>query len=69
MITGLTIYIAASYCIFSKNQISAGTLMTPVLMIFIFIPVFSEIIKMLAEVVLSIFVFLFFYKKNGFEKD
>ncbi|KLU73067.1 MAG: hypothetical protein RHS_1153 [Robinsoniella sp. RHS] len=43
--------------------------MTPVLIIFIFIPVFSEIIKMLAEVILSIFVFLFFYKKNGFEKD
>lgn len=91
--------------IFAKNQVSAGTLMTPVLMIFIFIPIFSEIIKsladiskfmftgilmemtmnmasnpdkilnvgsiaiMLAEVVLSIFVFLFFYKKNGFEKD
>lgn len=91
--------------IFAKNQVSAGTIMTPVLMIFIFIPIFSEIIKvladiskfmftgilmemtmnmaaktdkvlnvgsvviMLAEVVISIFVFLFFYKKNGFEKD
>lgn len=91
--------------IFAKNQVSAGTIMTPILMIFIFIPIFSELISVLAnisklmftgilmemtmnmaantdqvlnvgsiaimlvEVVLSVIVFLFFYKKNGFEKD
>ncbi|WP_394926412.1 ABC transporter permease [uncultured Robinsoniella sp.] len=91
--------------IFAKNQVSAGTIMTPVMMILIFIPIFSNIIEILAdiskfiftgiimdltmniaskegnslnygsiaimaaEVILAIFVFLFFYKKNGFEKD
>lgn len=91
--------------IFAKNQVSAGTLITPVLLILLLVPMFSDfidglsvvsqfvftgiimdmimnislqtdtilnmssIIVMVVEAILSIFLFVLFYKKNGFEKD
>ena len=91
--------------IFAKNQVSAGTIITPVALILMLIPMFAdmidelsnvsrflftgilmdmvsdisakadEIIKLesiailIAEVVVSIVLFIFFYRKNGFEKD
>lgn len=91
--------------IFAKNQVSAGTIITPVVLIFMLIPMFAnmieelskisrflftgilmdmiadistgakEIIKpesiaiLIAEVIISIALFVIFYRKNGFEKD
>ncbi len=91
--------------IFAKNQVSAGTIITPVVLIFMLIPMFAnmieelskisrflftgilmdmiadistgakEIIKpesiviLIAEVIISIALFIIFYRKNGFEKD
>ena len=91
--------------IFAKNQVSAGTLITPVALILMLIPMFADMIDelsnvsrflftgilmdmvsdisknadkiikpesiaiLIAEVVVSIVLFIFFYRKNGFEKD
>ena len=91
--------------IFAKNQVSAGTIITPVVLIFMLIPMFAnmieelskisrflftgilmdmiadistgakEIIKpesiviLIAEVIISIALFIIFYRKNGFEKE
>ena len=91
--------------IFTKNQVSAGTIITPVVLIFMLIPMFAnmieelskisrflftgilmdmiadistgakEIIKpesiviLIAEVIISIALFIIFYRKNGFEKE
>lgn len=91
--------------IFSKNQVSASTITTPVLMLFTFIPTFSsfveslksisqflftgvisdmveainthssftltvfQVVILIGEIVISILLFLYIYKKNGFEKD
>ena len=89
--------------IFAKNQMSAGTITTPALLILMMIPMFSPMIGslekissflftgvaysailrihlgeppvepkdaviLLAETVLAILVFLFLYRKNGFER-
>lgn len=88
--------------IFAKNQMSAGTMTTPVLLVFMMIPMFSDlnetvatisdflftgiimnvirnismhvsvidiksIIILIAEIILSIVLFLVLYKKNGYE--
>lgn len=91
--------------IFAKNQVSAGTIITPVVLIFMLIPMFAnmieelskisrflftgilmdmiadistgakEIIKpesiviLVTEVIISIALFVIFYRKNGFEKE
>lgn len=91
--------------IFSKNQVSASTITTPVLMLFTFIPTFAsfveslksvsqflftgvisdmveaisthssftltvfQVVILLSEILISILLFLYIYKKTGFEKD
>ena len=41
--------------IFAKNQVSAGTVITPVLMVFMLIPMFADMIESLEEI--SRFIF------------
>lgn len=91
--------------IFSKNQVSAGTITSPVLLALMMIPMFSNFIDgldkiseffftgiimdlisnissksdtildlksiliLVIEVILSVVLFIFFYQRNGFEKD
>ncbi|MFR4405411.1 MAG: ABC transporter permease [Anaerovoracaceae bacterium] len=91
--------------IFAKNQVSAGTVITPVLMIFMLIPMFADmidsleklsqftftgivmemmmrimeekesvitvqgIIVMSAEAALTALIFIWLYKRNGFERE
>lgn len=91
--------------IFAKNQVSAGTITTPVLLVIVMVPIFGDVVEALselskyvftgilmdmilamgdhaekildmssvlimsAEAILAIVLFLFFYKRNGFERD
>lgn len=91
--------------IFSKNQVSAGTVTTPVLLILLLVPIFSDYVEamqgisefvftgvmmdtiahiasgadellsaksvgiMAVEVIAAALLFLYFYKKNGYEKE
>ena len=91
--------------IFAKNQVSAGTITTPVLLLLVMVPIFGDVVEALSglseyvftgivmdmimtmgdgakkvldsgsivvmacEVILAVLLFLFFYKRNGFERD
>lgn len=91
--------------IFAKNQVSASTITTPVLLLFMLVPMFSSFIEilskisrlfftgiimdmvsaiasgkgtilsissiiiMLVEIILAIALFVFFYRRNGFERE
>ena len=91
--------------IFAKNQVSAGTVITPVLMVFMLIPMFANLIEalekisqftftgivmemmmrmmeggkslvtaqgiavMAVEAALAVVLFIWLYKRNGFERE